>query len=196
MYIRSRWYLLALSVSLTGCTSFKEVERTNRLYLDEQKRELIAGLYESMPARVGEIEYLREPISAGNISDQHFLFNRFKLSSSGEYSGVASDYLVQLEPINKNTIHLNLIEDSKIIKTRKIKGRYEDGYFYIRRKFIVVPFFPLLFGYRVQRQRIGLENGHLVVDLRRNIWMSFLVAGRSENSQQEARYRKINAKPK
>lgn len=71
-----------------------------------------------------------------------------------------------------------------------IRGGYEDGYFYPRKKLIIAPFFLLLFGYRAQRQRIGLQDDQLVVDLRRNIWVSFLVAGRAENSQQEARYKK------
>ena len=186
------WHLLALLIPMIGCSSFKKIERTNRVYIDEQNMHLIAGIYESMPVKVEDIVYLSKPISVADNSAQSFLFNRFKLSPSRNYADSASKYLVQIEAVNKNTIHLNLIENSKVIKIKKVKGKYINGYFYTRKKLIIAPFFPVLFGYRVQRERVGLEDDQLIVDVRNNVWVSFLIAGRAENSQHEAKYKRID----
>ena len=125
--MKSLWYLLALFIPMIGCSSFKEIERTNRDYIDEQNMHLIAGIYESMPGKVEDIEYLSKPISVADNSAQNFLFNRFKLSSFRNYSDSASKYLVQIEVVNKNTIHLNLIENSEVIKIKKSKASIEMG---------------------------------------------------------------------
>lgn len=184
-------FLLLVLLPIISCSPIKEIERTDRIYIDEQNMQLLAGIYESMPVRAEETNHLSKPISVTDKSERNFLFDRFRLTPTKSYADSAAKYVVELEPLNARTIQLSLMEGTEIIKTKKLKGRYRDGYFYSRRQLIVVPFIPVLFGYRVQRQRIGLEAGKLVVDLRQKIWVSFLVAGRAENSQQEAKYNRI-----
>lgn len=176
---------------MMSCTSFKKIERTNREHITEANMDRLAGIYENTPTRLGDVVYHSEPISVGNNGNQDLLFDRFNFFSMKNYADSASTFFVQIQPINKKTIILNLLKDSQIVKSKIIKGKYKDGYFYRRKQLIFVPFVPILFGFRAQRQRIELENDQLIVDLRNNIWVSFLIAGRSENSQQEAKYKRV-----
>lgn len=151
-----------------------------------------------MPITVKEAEHFNEPIGVGNssYSYQNFLYDRFRLAPTKNYAKSASEYLVDIEPVNKNKIILKLLKGSEVIKTQKIRGKYKDGYFYRRRQLIMFPFVPFLFGYRIERQRIGVEEDMLIVDLRENRWAFFMVAGQYENSQHEAKYKKIEAQEK
>ncbi|AHM62794.1 hypothetical protein D770_22745 [Flammeovirgaceae bacterium 311] len=188
--MKNHWNILVLGFLIMSCTSFKEIERSNRDYVDEANMFSLAGVYESIPHKLGNVVYLSKPISVGDESQHNLLFERFKLSPTKNYADSASRFFVQVQPVNKKTIALNLIKDSEIQKTKRIKGKYKDGYFYRRKQLIIVPFVPILFGFRAQRQRIGLENDLLIVDLRINMWVSFLIAGRFESSQQEAKYKR------
>lgn len=153
----------------------------------------LAGTYESMPVPIEEAEHVNEPTGVGNTiySYQNFLFDRFRMAPTKNYAENATEYLVEIEPVDKNKIILRLLRGSEVVKTKKIRGKYKDGYFYRRCQFVVFPFIPILFGYRIERQRIGLEENMLIVDLRENRWAFFIIAGQYENSQHRAKYKKI-----
>jgi len=189
--MKKLWYLLFLWVSLNGCISFHETDRANKNSIDENNQFKIAGVYESVPFSK-ELEDFREPIGTSNARYQNFLFDRFRLAPYKNHAKSPNEYKVEIDPVDEHKIILKLVEGSRIIKTKTIRGKYKNGYFYTRCQVIVMPFVPLLFGYRVQRQRIGLEEDMLIVDLRESRWAFSILAGQSENSQQEAKYKKIH----
>lgn len=180
-----------LWILFTGCASFREVERPNRAFLDQHNLERLEGIYESMPVQIEELEHFNEHIGIGDTPHQNFLFDRFRLAATKDHAASAHKYVVKIDVVDENKILLELMSGSETIKTLKIRGKYKNGYFYRRPQVVVVPFVPLLFGYRIQKQRIGIEEDMLIVDLRENRWAFFLLAGQNENSQHEAKYRKI-----
>lgn len=187
------WLLLIVGGLPMSCLSFeKSIKPTAESR--HKSWQSLGGIYQNAPAQIGEVVHYDESIGGTSDIQQKLLFNQFDFVSAKPDADTAANLLVQLVPLNKHTLLLHLIHGSDTLKTKKLKGEYRDGYFYRRKQLIIAPFFPVLFGFRGQRQRIGIEGDQLVVGQRKNMWVSFLIAGRSENYQQEIKYRKAARK--
>ncbi|HRW63114.1 MAG TPA: hypothetical protein P5132_06480 [Bacteroidales bacterium] len=100
--------------------------------------------------------------------------------------------IVELEFINKNTAKAKLIgKNGKVLKRKRIYGRINNGYFYVRRKFLLVPFAPLVFGYINEKSRFCLVDNYLHIESSWNIWGFAVVAGTDEKEQISFRCEKL-----
>lgn len=83
-----------------------------------------------------------------------------RFGSSRKYTNQS----VKITFLSPTTARADLIVNGEIVRTGKFRGKPEDGCFYLRRKFRILPFFPLASGYINQKQRICLLDDHLVMD--------------------------------
>ena len=135
--MKSLWYLLLLWIPLIGCASFKETERTNREYVTKQTMHSLAGIYESMPVIIEDVEHFDEPIGIGDSPYQNFLFDRFSLAPTKNYAESAANYVVEIEPVDKNNkIKQAPSNHSAILVQRAVYAYFQqkpvDGAIFIR----------------------------------------------------------------
>jgi|JI10StandDraft_1071094.scaffolds.fasta_scaffold1232100_1 hypothetical protein len=98
------------------------------------------------------------------------------------------------------TVTINFISDRKakaelwvngeLKKTKKIRGKIKDGYFYRRPYFVAIPLVPLFFGYKTFRYRIGLTDNAIVVDYKWNFWGFVVIAGNYSEGQSNSVFNK------
>lgn len=89
---------------------------------------------------------------------------------------------IDVDPSSKDKITFNLYDERGLVRSKTIRGKYENGYFYSRQKMVLVPFFPLFFHYNFQRFRVGPADNSLVVHERRNsISLFFLLHVSKDN---------------
>lgn len=100
-------------------------------------------------------------------------------------------YTVRVNVLSPKKIKLELQKDGNLIATKTRRGKIEDDYFYCNYQLFVLPFFPLLGGYRAQRQRLGIKGDTLIVDFSENYRMVALIAGQWDNRQTRYYYRKM-----
>jgi hypothetical protein len=115
-------------------------------------------------------------------------------SQVGEYQNSDSierfkEQTVTLEFVSKRKMVARLWDNGQLIKSEDTKGRMRLGYFYYDNHFIVLPFFPLIFGHYGYRSRIGIttENS-IVINHKWNDWRFFVFAGYSSKGQRNAEF--------
>ena len=89
---------------------------------------------------------------------------------------------IDIHPSSKDKITFTLYDEQGLVRSKTIRGKYKDGYFYSRQKMVLVPFFPMLFHYNFQRFRIRQADHHLVIHERRHsISLFFLIHVSKDN---------------
>lgn len=174
--------LLLVLACITSCATLKET-----------------SLNEHEPLSLGNIDNLggvyglkSENRVESNFSGDHGkLYNNFKLVYTTDIEEPLHQYTVRLQVLSPRKIKLDLLKDGSLIATKTRKGRIEDDYFYCNYQLFVLPFVPVLSGYRAQRQRVAIKGDTLIVDFRENYKMIALLAGQWDNRQTRYYYRKI-----
>lgn len=169
--------MLLLAYSFTCCAVIPAIERPDLERLNETSISRLDGLYENISTEAHET-------FTSSLWDRLFTYNNKQLADWENHS-------IKIEAVNSNKILFSLVEHGQVIEKKIIKGKIEDGYFYRRPSFILMPFFPLIYGYNTSRSRFGLEGNKLVVDDRINIWMGLLIMGKSEKSTTSLKYKEI-----
>jgi hypothetical protein len=83
-----------------------------------------------------------------------------------------------------------LWENGAVTKTKTLREQIKNGYFYRRPYFIAVPLFPLIFGYKTFRYRVGIEGDMIVVDYKWNYWAFAIVAGNYGQGQSHSSFQR------
>lgn len=68
-------------------------------------------------------------------------------------------------------------QNGQIFLTKNIRGKFKKGYFYVRPKVFVIPFFPVFYWHNFERVRLGKVGDDLVVDHTLRSWGFALFAG-------------------
>lgn len=98
---------------------------------------------------------------------------------------------IKLHFVSKRKCVLSGIYQSDVLFSKKIRGKIKKGYFYVRPKFYIVPFFPLFYIHRFKRVRITTtKTNHLVVDHTERTWGFALFAGGLDKGRVTAIYEK------
>jgi hypothetical protein len=105
-----------------------------------------------------------------------------------------------LETFRQQTVTIDFLSDKKglaklwdngeVRKTKTIRGKIRDGYFYRRPYFFAVPLIPLIFGYKTYRYRIGINGDSIVVDYRWNFWAFAIASGNYSHGQSNSIFEK------
>jgi hypothetical protein len=85
---------------------------------------------------------------------------------------------------------VTMFNGTQTIHTKKLSGKIKNGYFYVRPKFLIIPFFPVWYEHQFKRVRITktLDN-YLVIDHTEKMWGFALVAGSKEKGRVTSLYK-------
>jgi len=179
--IRRIFELLAISYLTIGCATIKHdsIRTVNKLGIDDFRQ--LNGRYSNNPIDGSgkilrsqhdyKVEY--QPKSLWTNLDQ------YQIGSSSDWS----NQTVDIEFLTAKKAVFKLYEGDSLIDTKKVKGKFKDGYFYKRPFLVIMPLVPVLFGHNTNRLRIGRGDDFIIADYKWNLWMFFLVAGQSEKGE-------------
>lgn len=149
----------------------KKLDKTNFTDLN-------GSYFNGQKAVYGKLEHFPYPNEDDNIQslvDALFIF----YPEEGNHS-----VDVQLNFESKKLCLISVTKDNQELFSKKLRGRFKKGYFYLRPRFYLVPFFPVLYVHNFERTRIGLTvENHLVVDYSKKMWGFALIAGGSTNGR-------------
>jgi hypothetical protein len=175
--------LLILTLAfISSCTVLKETNLNEEEPLTAENVSKLGGLYKL------ESENRVETNFSGAYGK---LYNNFKVFYTTDIEEPLHQYTVLVNVLSPKKIRLELHKNGSLVATKTRKGRIEDDYFHCRYQLFVLPLFPVLGGYRAQRQRLAIKGDTLIVDFRENYWMVALIAGQWDNRQTRYYYRKI-----
>jgi hypothetical protein len=180
--------LIIAIILLSSCSVIREnVHSTSHNKL-EASRESIEGTFENFPV---EFELKEFRGKSFNYESNYYLWNVFSVHSGSVDHEVWKECYVQIDFLTDTKAEVRLIYKDSILDKRKIRGKLKDGYFYKRPSFVIVPLFPLVFGYNTGRYRLGLnENQNLIIEESWNVWAFALIAGSDTKAQAFAKFKR------
>mgnify|MGYP001769586606 CR=1 FL=1 len=162
-------HLILVLIVIQGCASLNLPLNENRVEINKNNVEIFNGTYQNFSVD-----------STNRRTPSLWMVFGIENYSNSDWR----ETIVELEFINKNTAKVKLIsKDGKVLKSKRIYGRIDDGYFYVRRKFLLVPFVPFVFGYINEKSRFCLADNFLYIESSWNIWGFAVVAGTDEKEQ-------------
>jgi hypothetical protein len=98
---------------------------------------------------------------------------------------------IKIEFNSKKQATISMYHNDKLVFSKKIHGKFKNGYFYLRPKMYVIPLFPLVFGYNFERARMGkTTDDDLVIDYTVNMWGFAVFAGSADKGATSSIYKK------
>jgi hypothetical protein len=197
-------YLLIIGIILIlfGCTPLSKVgiENYDIVHIEKSDFSVLNGIYENQhDTVVGKLKH-----SPGNGLDELerlSILNQLFLSvpelSWRDSLGTIiepDEKFILIEFIDSKKAYVSFYHNHDLIFTKKIRGKFKNGYFYLRPKGFIIPLIPLIFGYNFQRTRIGKSGDYLLIDYTVNRWGFALVAGSSDKGYASSRYKVIKRK--
>lgn len=186
-------YYLFLAVLTTSCAIFKNDPARKLNAINKNDFEKAEGEFANFPtttntkiARDLSGYDKRRPTLWGELTGR----SQFKDST-----GTLKTQTVSLDFISKNRVHTSLFQNGELINQKTIRGSVRRGYFYYKRRFFVIPFFPLLYSRNHDKYRLGITKENcLVVDYTWNYAIFALIAGDYSKGQTTAEFSKIDSK--
>ena len=96
---------------------------------------------------------------------------------------------VEIKFVSYKRATVNAYQNGTILFTKDIHGKFKKGYFYVRPKIFIIPFFPILYWHNFERVRIGKVGDNIIVDHTLKSWGFALFAGGSDNGLSTSIYK-------
>ena len=180
-------YILSILL-LTACTPLANLSPAKYPIEPIKKEEFqkLNGTYKNFQDAVfGQVEHFPDNVKNGN--NKCLIERLFMIFPNKTYKSTT----VEIKFISRKKAVVNAYQNDTIIFSKKIRGRFKKGYFYIRPKILIIPFYPILFGYGFERTRIGKSGNDLVVDYTIKSWGFLLIAGGEERGATTSIYKSI-----
>ena len=165
--------LLALASTFTSCAPFKALNQSD---ITAQK---IEGRYKnkSLPSQT----YKR--LSNG------YLWEKIDWRSDFEDSSL----VVELTINPKNKIVASLYDGDTLLKQKVIKGKFrKNGCYHLRRKGLIIPLPPLIWGYGTDRNRIYVADDHLIWENSHDVVLVILVLFHRERANYDMIFQRVS----
>ncbi len=179
--------ILLILTSSTGCQSLKNMS-SNDYQIDNLKKydfEKLNGIYKNTQDTVfGEI--VHKPYRGINENDRNLLERLFIFLPDKAYE---ENVTVKIEFISKRQANINAYQNGQMFLSKRIRGRFKDGYFYVKPKIFLIPFFPILYAHNFERVRIGKVENDIIVDHTIKAWGFALFAGASDSGRSTSIYK-------
>lgn len=144
-----KYILLIICFAFTSCFSTNKLINESKNIPAEFSTERINGIYKN---QIGN----GNRIGLWNILADNKTFK-------GDWSLVSENSFVKIELIKETVLIVSLIEDDLITKSMEFKGKVTDGYFSLKKKFLLIPIPALLF-HRERQTIVGNnEVGNLIL---------------------------------
>lgn len=188
--------LSCVLISLTGCKSLSNLALTNcspdsmKLQSVKELNGVYANKSDTMRGSYYHAPYTgkKDPYQ---ISILEHLFINIPEEADRIIYGISTpdeQVYVDIKFISEKRFIMTAFQDDRFIFERVVRGKYRNGYFYLRPKKFVIPFIPLVFGYYFKKARIGKCGQRLVIDYRLNYWGFALAAGGSNKARTTSLY--------
>jgi len=153
-------YLYFLHFAITSCSSLKgTVDSENRISLSDSTLKRLAGKFKSSST-------LPDTTLEANLAWDVFDW--------GYNPKTRFDY-IEIKPVANNKLLIEYWDSTTLIKSKIFKGKFKNGYFIFKRKYLVIPA-VLANLFRARSFRIGLlPNGNLITDYKQVSGGSFYV---------------------
>lgn len=141
--------LFILILSISSCSTLRKAHRNEQIInLSSENRELINGRYN-----------VNSLINQDSVEGDLYwnIFDRgYNKSNTVEF--------IEIKAIDSNKILINHYDGDSIVKSKVFNGKYKNGYFQFKRRWLVIPgIFVNL--YRNRMFRVGiLVNGNIITD--------------------------------
>jgi len=180
--------ILLMTISI-GCRPLKNLSPTTYSIEPIKKGEFakLNGKYNNIQDTVfGKIEhYPGRGIDENNrmLIDRLFVFYPDKAYENG--------ITVEIKFTSNKSATVNAYQNGTILFTKDIQGKFKNGYFYVRPKIFIIPFFPILYWHNFERVRIGKVGNNIIVDHTLKSWGFALFAGGSDNGNSTSIYKSM-----
>lgn len=155
----------------------RESPNENLTILHKDDVSKLNGRFSNNPSSSKGLANQRYPSLRDSIYETKTLWSQIRGVSQGRNTDSSKSQTVTLEFISDRKAKAKLWEGEEVMRTKKIRGKIKDGYFYRRPYFTAVPLIPLVFKYKTFRYRIGLTGNEIVVDYRWNYWGAVIFGG-------------------
>jgi len=171
----------------TGCQPLKNMSSNDYLIDNLQNNDFVKlnGTYKNSQDTVfGKIAHM--PYRGINENNRNLLDRFFIFFPDKAYE---NDVTVKFEFISKRQANVCAYQNGQIFLSKKIRGKFKNGYFYVKPKIFLIPFFPILYVHNFERVRIGKFENDIVVDHTIKMWGFALFAGGSDSGQSTSIYK-------
>lgn len=178
-------FLIIISV---GCRPLKNLTPTTYQIEPIKKNEFakLNGRYNDIQDTVfGKIEH--NPGRGIDENNRRLLDRLFIFYSDKAYDKGTT---VEINFISNKKATVNAYQNGTILFTKNIRGKFKKGYFYVRPKIFIIPFFPVFYWHNFERVRIGKIGNDIVVDHTLKSWGFALFAGGSDNGLSTSIYKR------
>lgn len=140
---------MIICFSLTSCFSTKKLINESENIPVEFSIERLNGVYKN---QIGDDTY----VGLWNILADNKTFK-------GDWTKVSENSSVKIELLSETELRVSLIENDLVTKSMEFKGKVTNGYFSLKKKFLLIPIPALLF-HRERQTIIGNnEKGNLIL---------------------------------
>lgn len=101
----------------------------------------------------------------------------------------SEEKMVELTFTSHKKATVCLYQHDSLIYTKYLRGKFKNGYSYVRPKILFIPFFPIFYVHRFERVRLGKMGQDLVIDHSVCSTGFALLGGGSNNGRNTAVYR-------
>lgn len=183
-------FVFAILIIMTGCKPLSKIANNNiqTKVITNNDYEKLNGIYSnSYDTIFGGVEH--SPSDGQNdyqrltILYQFFSYNYPETAWRDENNQMINpnEKYIKIEFQSKKQATISMFHNDKFVFSKRIHGKFKNGYFYLRPKAYVLPFIPLIFGYNFERARLGKAiDNNLVIDYKLNRWGFALVAGSAD----------------
>jgi hypothetical protein len=161
--------ILFIALFDSSCVPLKKLERNDLLRSENNHHEPLNGSFRNHGTK-----------TKGNYT--HSLWYELNYNRRDTFKAPENS-TVTLEVLGNTKLKAVLKKDSMIIKTVVLSGKYQEGYFSVKRYYSIVPIPFIYFRHDDHKIRIGkTQNGHLVVDAAESHsgWILLMAAGNRE----------------
>lgn len=179
-------FFCLISFLMIGCKGLKDLSTKNVKVekINQQNFKELNGTYSNRQDTVfGGIEH--RPYRGVNEYNKTLLDRLFIFYPNETYH---DSVIIKLDFISSKKARVQALKNDSIIFSRDIRGKIKRGYFYVRPRILMIPFFPVLYVHNFQRIRIGMVNDGIIIDHTIRMWGFALFAGASENGRSSAIY--------
>lgn len=163
----------------------------NDLYierLNDKNCHLINGFYaNAQDTAFGRI--VHTPDIGGYKDYRNRLLERFFIALPGKV--YERDVVVKLTCLSKTKINVTALRQDNELFSRNIRGKYKNGYFYLRPKFIFIPFFPIYYVHNFERARISKTENTIIIDHTISMWGFAIFAGAGDFGNSTSMYLEV-----
>jgi hypothetical protein len=161
--------ILVVVLFHSSCVPLKKLERNDLLRSENNYHEQLNGEYRNYGNK-----------TKGNYL--HSLWYELAYNRRGTFKAPENS-TVTLEVLSNTKLKAVLKKDSMVIKTVVLSGKYQEGYFSIKRYYSIIPFPFIYFRHDDHKIRMGkTQNGQLVLDAAESHsgWILMMAAGYRE----------------